>query len=62
MTGAEQEEWLLRGLRRSPARWNVIAQQTMFAEFDFTRHPDRPARPASSTLISGMAMSPSARV
>src|SRR5688572_1344816 len=35
MTGPVQERWLLRRLRRSPARWNVIAQQTMFAQFDF---------------------------
>ncbi len=35
MTGAEQEAWLLRRLDSSPARWNVIAQQTMFAQFDF---------------------------
>jgi alkaline phosphatase D len=35
MTGARQEGWLLRGLDQSKARWNVIAQQTMLAEFDF---------------------------
>jgi alkaline phosphatase D len=35
MTGPEQEQWLLMRLDRSPAIWNVIAQQTMFAQFDF---------------------------
>jgi alkaline phosphatase D len=32
MTGMEQERWLLRGLAGSGAHWNVIAQQTMFAQ------------------------------
>jgi alkaline phosphatase D len=27
MLGAAQEEWLLRGLTDSPARWNILAQQ-----------------------------------
>nr|MDT0667605.1 alkaline phosphatase D family protein [Micromonospora sp. DSM 115978] len=31
LAGAEQEAWLAEGLRDSPARWNVIAQQTMMA-------------------------------
>jgi len=35
MTGAAQETWLLARLNQSAARWNVIAQQTMFARFDF---------------------------
>ena len=35
MTGPAQERWLLERLAASPARWNVIAQQTMFAQFDF---------------------------
>lgn len=39
MTGDEQEEWLLRGLTRSDARWNVLAQQTIFAEVDFNPAP-----------------------
>lgn len=34
MTGAEQERWLLSGLDRSQARWNVIAQQVLMAELD----------------------------
>jgi alkaline phosphatase D len=42
MTGARQEAWLLRGLEKSPARWNVIAQQTMLAQFDFDARPGVP--------------------
>ena len=34
MTGIAQEQWLLGRLDRSAARWNVIAQQTMFGQFD----------------------------
>ncbi|WP_371671564.1 alkaline phosphatase D family protein [Streptomyces sp. NBC_00289] len=34
MLGAEQKRWLLNGLRRSPARWNLIASQIMMAETD----------------------------
>ena len=34
MMGAEQKQWLLHGLRHSPARWNVIASQIMMAETD----------------------------
>jgi alkaline phosphatase D len=39
MTGAEQEAWLLDGLASSRARWNVLAQQTIFAEVDFNPVP-----------------------
>ena len=35
MTGPAQERWLLRGLDRSTARWNVVAQQTMLAQLRF---------------------------
>jgi alkaline phosphatase D len=35
MTGAKQEEWLFNGLTTSRAPWNVIAQQTVMAGFDF---------------------------
>ncbi|MFF0157729.1 alkaline phosphatase D family protein [Streptomyces sp. NPDC005263] len=34
MLGARQKQWLLDGLRRSPARWNLIASQIMMAETD----------------------------
>ncbi len=35
LLGFEQERWLEEGLVRSPARWNVLAQQVMMAQFDF---------------------------
>jgi alkaline phosphatase D len=43
MTGAEQEQWLFQGLSQSQARWNVIAQQTMMAEYDFNPLPNQQA-------------------
>jgi phosphodiesterase/alkaline phosphatase D-like protein len=41
MTGPEQETWLLEGLRRSRARWTVLAQQTILARFDYDLGPGR---------------------
>jgi alkaline phosphatase D len=35
MTGLAQEQWLQKGLINSQAKWNVLAQQTMLAQFDF---------------------------
>ncbi|MGE3540946.1 MAG: alkaline phosphatase [Candidatus Tectimicrobiota bacterium] len=35
MTGSAQEQWLYTGLRQTQARWKVLAQQTMLAQFDF---------------------------
>ncbi len=35
MLGSEQERWLHRGLARSAARWNVLASQTIVAQYDF---------------------------
>ncbi|MGP4018484.1 alkaline phosphatase D family protein [Saccharopolyspora sp. 5N708] len=35
LTGAEQERWLLQGLRTSRAKWDVLGQQVMFAEIDY---------------------------
>lgn len=35
MTGSEQERWLFEGLDRSGARWNILAQQTIMAEYDY---------------------------
>lgn len=34
MLGARQKQWLLDGLRESPARWNLVASQIMMAETD----------------------------
>ena len=39
MTGAEQERWLLDGLRASTSKWNVLAQQCIFAEGDLNPLP-----------------------
>lgn len=41
MYGAAQERWLLQGLSESRARWNVIAQQLLMAQFDERPGPDR---------------------
>jgi alkaline phosphatase D len=32
MLGGAQEAWLAEGLRKSPARWNILAQQTLMAQ------------------------------
>lgn len=40
MLGQEQERWLLDGLTRSPARWNVLAQQVIFSQLDFREGPE----------------------
>ena len=42
LTGPAQEKWLLDGLGSSPARWNVIAQQVVIAQYD---HRDGRGRP-----------------
>ncbi len=39
LTGTKQERWLFRNLTRSRSRWNVLAQQVMFAQFDFDPRP-----------------------
>ncbi|WP_432938144.1 alkaline phosphatase D family protein [Kribbella sp. CA-253562] len=40
ITGADQERWLLDALRRSPSRWNVVAQQVAMAQLDRRTGPD----------------------
>ncbi|MEA5514734.1 alkaline phosphatase [Nodularia sp. UHCC 0506] len=40
MNGSEQEQWLLTGLDQSRSRWNIIAQQTMFAQYNFNTNPE----------------------
>ncbi|MEO1181546.1 MAG: alkaline phosphatase D family protein, partial [Cyanobacteria bacterium J06636_28] len=42
MTGQRQENWLFSGLNRSTTRWNVLAQQTMFSQFNFGNTPFLP--------------------
>jgi alkaline phosphatase D len=39
MIGNDQERWLFETLDKSKARWNVIAQQTVFAKFDVQAGP-----------------------
>lgn len=39
LTGAAQERWLLEELRRSEARYNVLAQQIWFAPFRYNPTP-----------------------
>jgi alkaline phosphatase D len=34
ITGAEQQSWLLRGLGRSAARWDVLANQVTMGQND----------------------------
>ena len=41
MTGPVQERWLIDGLHQSQARWNVVAQQTIMAPFDYDLGPGR---------------------
>ena len=40
MLGPVQERWLLDGMRASKARWNVLAQQTIMAPYDYDVGPD----------------------
>ena len=35
LMGDEQERWLFDGMASSPARWNVVAQQTIMAQVDY---------------------------
>ena len=39
MFGGAQEAWLRNGLAQTRARWNVIAQQTLMAQFDRKQGP-----------------------
>jgi len=39
MTGAEQESWLVRGMSQSGTRWNLLANQAMWAQNDRTAGP-----------------------
>jgi len=40
MLGQDQERWLCEGLDRSPATWNVLAQQIFMSEFDAVPGPE----------------------
>jgi alkaline phosphatase D len=41
LLGANQERWLLEALGASPARWNVLAQQTLMAQLDRQPGPEQ---------------------
>ncbi|MER7172447.1 alkaline phosphatase D family protein [Streptomyces mesophilus] len=41
MTGIEQERWLVRGMERSGARWNLLANQLMWAQNDRKAGPEQ---------------------
>ncbi|MGN9906280.1 alkaline phosphatase D family protein [Phytohabitans sp. LJ34] len=41
MTGAEQEQWLVHGMRTSGSRWNVLANQVMWASNDRRAGPEK---------------------
>lgn len=43
MLGATQEGWLLDTLTQTKARWNVLAQQTLFAAIDVRATADAPS-------------------
>jgi alkaline phosphatase D len=42
LLGARQRAWLFDGLRRSKARWDVVAQQVMFGPVSFSPDPTFP--------------------
>jgi alkaline phosphatase D len=59
MLGEGQEQWLFRGLKRSHARWNVLAQQVPFAYLDVgpegeerTRHDKWDGYPTARQRVS----------
>jgi len=39
ITGAEQEQWLIDGFRRSTARWDILGQQVFFGQRDNNSGP-----------------------
>jgi alkaline phosphatase D len=39
MMGAQQEAWLADGLRERNSGWQVLAQQVLFAQFDWRSYP-----------------------
>ncbi|MEV3901786.1 alkaline phosphatase D family protein [Mycobacterium sp. NPDC050551] len=45
LTGDEQERWLLDGLQRSQARWDVLGQQVFFSQVELTPGPARGVNP-----------------
>jgi alkaline phosphatase D len=62
MLGDTQEAWLLDGLAQSSVTWNVLAQQLMLAQVDFTSAPGQSFsmdlwdgyKPARDRLLTGL--------
>ncbi|MFD0856988.1 alkaline phosphatase D family protein, partial [Actinomadura adrarensis] len=62
MLGDAQEAWLLDGLGRSQATWNVLAQQLMMSQVDFNTDPGQAFsmdmwdgyKPSRDRLLNGM--------
>lgn len=62
LLGEEQEAWLLDGLGASDATWNVLGQQLMMAQLDFSTEPGQEFsmdlwdgyKPARDRLIYGL--------
>ena len=63
LLGTAQESWLLDGLGRSRATWNVLGQQLMMAQLDFTTEPGQAFsmdlwdgyKPARDRLVAGFS-------
>lgn len=59
--GAQQEQWLLRDMAKTKARWDVIAQQVPFFADPDIAHPEDKwdgYRVARENILRGMAASP----
>jgi alkaline phosphatase D len=41
LMGEQQEKWMLDGLDKSKARWNILAQQIFMSQRDYTEGPDQ---------------------
>lgn len=62
MLGDAQESWLLDGLGRSSAKWNVLAQQVMLSQVDFNTDPGQALgmdlwdgyKPSRDRLLNGI--------
>lgn len=66
LTGPGQQRWLLDGLARSRARWDVLGQQVFFSQMELTPGPGRSYNPDSwdgyvvnrDRIITGILDSP----
>ncbi len=66
ITGADQERWLLDGLQRSQARWDLLGQQVFFSQLDAMPGPARGVNPdawdgyvgSRDRIVAGLRHSP----